>query len=551
MPNEKWSILDLALQHRAAAEGAREARALPRSLIGPKLRERRKALGITQTQFALQLGISASYLNLIEANKRSIGGSLLKRMAEQLGLVIDELDGAAERRLVRDLGELAGEPLLAELRLDPASADALASRHTDWGRALVTLHRAWLDGNRAVSALSDRLNQDPFLGDAVHSMLTRVAAIRSSAEILGTMDDLTPGQQRRFVSIVDSESARLADVAQALAAFFDKAHTATRSITPVEEVDDFIFEHDNHFPRLEQAAADFRVAAALGAECAEAALVEHLQRIHSVEVRVRPAAELDAASSRQPVAFDAAARVLSIADTAAPATRRFQLVRLAGELFHQGQAVAAQVEGSPLLTSEAARRRAQRVLSSYLAAAVLLPYDGFHEAAVRSRYDIDYLAQRFGVSVEQVCHRLVTLRRPGAEGIPFGMMRVDPAGFVTKRFPLPHLLLPRHGNACPLWAVYQAFQSPGALVRQLADFPSGDRYLFLARTVEKDRRTFAMPRRLMSIMLACDALHADKTVYAQGLDLSSSAPATPVGANCRLCTRRECAYREEDPIIDA
>lgn len=549
MANEKWSILDLALQHRAAAGSGREARALPRSLIGPKLRERRKALGITQTQFAAQLGISASYLNLIEANKRSIGGSLLKRMAEQLGLVIDELDGAAERRLVRDLGELAGEPLLAELRLDPASADALASRHTDWGRALVTLHRAWLDGNRAVSALSDRLNQDPFLGDAVHSMLTRVAAIRSSAEILGTMDDLTPEQQRRFVSIVDSESARLADVAQALAAFFDKAHTATRSITPVEEVDDFIFEHDNHFPPLEQAAADFRVAAALDAECSEAALVEHLQRIHAVQVRVHPAADADAAS--RPVAFDAAARVLSIADTAAPATRRFQLVRLAGELFHQGQAVTVQIEGSPLLTSDAARRRAQRALSSYLAAAVLLPYDSFHEAAARSRYDIDYLAQRFGVSVEQVCHRLVTLRRPGAEGIPFGMMRVDPAGFVTKRFPLPHLLLPRHGNACPLWAVYQAFQSPGAIVRQLADFPSGDRYLFLARTVEKERRGFAMPRRLMSVMLACDALHADRTVYAQGLDLSSGAPATPVGANCRLCTRENCAYREEDPIIDA
>ncbi len=550
MPNENWSILDLALQHRAAAQ-ARGERTLPRSLIGPKLRERRKALGITQTSLAAQLGISASYLNLIEANKRSIGGSLLKRMAEQLGLVIDELDGAAERRLVRDLRELAGEPLLAELRLDLASADALASGHAGWGRALVTLHRAWLDGNRAVSALSDRLNQDPFLGDAVHSMLSRVAAIRSSAEILDTVDDLTPGQRKRFSSIVDSESARLSDVAQALAAFFDKAHTRTRSITPVEEVDDFIFEHDNHFPRLEEAAADFRVAAAVGPECSEGALVEHLRRVHSVEVRVRPAAELGAAASRQPVAFDAEARVLSIADTAAPATRRFQLVRLAGDLFHQGQAVAAQLEGSPLLTSEAARRRAQRVLSSYLAAAVLLPYDSFHDAALGARYDIDYLAQRFGASVEQVCHRLVSLRRPGAEGIPFGMMRVDPAGFVTKRFPLPHLLLPRHGNACPLWAVYQAFQSPGAIVRQLADFPSGDRYLFIARTVEKERRGFAMPRRLMSLMLACDALHADKTVYAEGLDLSSAAPATPVGANCRLCTRHECAYREEDPIIDA
>jgi predicted transcriptional regulator len=60
-----------------------------------------------------------------------------------------------------------------------------------------------------------------------------------------------------------------------------------------------------------------------------------------------------------------------------------------------------------------------------------------------------------------------------------------------------------------------------------------------------------MPRRFMSVMLACDALRADETIYGDGLNLSSSAPATPVGSNCRLCVRRECAYREEDPIIDA
>lgn len=546
MTIENQSILDLAVQHRRGA-----ADSAARSLIGAKLRERRKLLGLRQTDLAAQLGISASYLNLIEANKRSIGGSLLKRLAERLGLVLDELDGAAERRLVRDLRELAGEPLLAELQLEQASAEALAGQHTDWGRALVTLHRAWLDGNRAVSALSDRLNQDPFLGDAVHSMLSRVAAIRSSAEILDTVDDLTPEQRQRFVSIVDSESARLSDVAQALAAFFDKAHTSTRSITPVDEVDDFIFEHDNHFPRLEEAAADFRVAAALDDACSEAAILEHLQRIHGVQPRVRAAREMAPAAIRQPVWFDAATRELSIADSVTPSTRRFQLLRLAVELFHHGQAVAEPVQDSPLLTSDAARRRAQSALSSYMAAAVLMPYERVHAAAVETRYDIDHLARRFGASLEQVCHRLVTLRRPGAQGIPFGMMRVDPAGFVTKRFPLPHLLLPAHGNACPLWAVYQAFQSPGAIVRQLVDFPSGDRYLFLARTIEKQRPGFAMPRRLMSLMLACDALHADKMVYAQGLDLSPTAPATPVGANCRLCTRTDCAYREEDPIIDA
>jgi len=180
-----------------------------------------------------------------------------------------------------------------------------------------------------------------------------------------------------------------------------------------------------------------------------------------------------------------------------------------------------------------------------------MPYDRFLEEAVACRYDIDLLARRFGASFEQVCHRLVTLRRPGAGGIPFGMMRSGPSGHVSKRFPLPRLSMPRHGSACALWAIHEAFQVPGVVVRQLAALPTGDRFLFVARTVEKARPRFSMPRRILSIMLACDALYADRTVYAEGLDLSSAAPATPVGPNCRVCVRRECLYREEDAIVSA
>src|SRR5690606_20308186 len=115
-------------------------------------------------------------------------------IAAILRLSLDELDGAAERRLKDDLGELAGESLLGDLHLDPATAQELASRHRDWARALVRLHRAWTDRGRAVTALSDRLNQDPFLGETMHSMLTQAAAIRSSSEILENIDDLEPAQ---------------------------------------------------------------------------------------------------------------------------------------------------------------------------------------------------------------------------------------------------------------------------------------------------------------------------------------------------------------------
>ena len=519
------------------------------SLIGTALRERRRAIGVTQAALAAQVGISASYLNLIEADKRSIGGALLRRIADALGLALSEIDGAAERRLVADLAELCGEPLLADLQLEPGSTHVLAGRHRAWARALARMHRAWVDRGQAVNALSDRLHQDPFLRDAVHNLLTQVTAIRSSAEILQSAEELDVARRARFVAIVEHESARLAEVARSLAAFFDKDAAGTRSVTPAEEVDDFLIDRDNHFAELEQAAQDFRADAMAAGDCSEAALIEYLRSRHGVEVRQRPVAELVHGDVRHMVAFDAAARTLLLAEEAVPATRRFELARLAADLFTQGQPVENLLAQAGQLRTDAARERARRALAAYLAAAVLLPYEPFLAAARELRHDIDRLVQRFGASFEQVCHRLITLRRPGAAGLPFALMRIDAAGFTSKRFPLPRLALPRHGPACPMWAVYQALHVPGTIVRQLAEFPDGERLLFVARTVEKSRPAFSQPRRLQSIMLACDALHADQTVYGAGLDLSSAAPAVPVGPNCRLCVRRDCVYRAEDPIV--
>ncbi len=523
---------------------------MARTLIGFKIRDRRKALGISQATLAARLDISASYLNLIESNKRNIGGKLLKQIADQLDIAVDQFDGAAERRLVSDLRELATEPVFTPLQLDPSSAADFAGQHAQWAQALVKLHSAYLDRNETVTALSDRLNQDPFLGEAVHNMLTNVSAIRSVSEILENIDELDAAQQKRFLAIIAAESTRLSGVAQALATFFDKAHTSTRSITPVEEVDNFILDREAYFPKLEQTAAEIRAAAGMTGTRVEAALIEYLERDHAVRVSIEPTIQQHAGEAPSHVRFDEAERTLHVLDIAPQPTHRFELARMAAEL--SGAAViTAEVENAPLLVTPAAKRRARRALSSYLASAVLLPYDAFHQAAVLARYDIDYLCQKFGASVEQVCHRLVTLRKPGAEGIRFGFMRADPAGYVTKRMPLPHLPLPRYGNACPLWALYKAFQTPGATVRQLAEFPTGERYLFLARAVEKQPPVFPAPRHLISVMLVCDFLHADQTVYGDGIDLSPSALTTPVGETCRLCVRRNCAYREEDPIINA
>ena len=98
-----------------------------------------------------------------------------------------------------------------------------------------------------------------------------------------------------------------------------------------------------------------------------------------------------------------------------------------------------------------------------------------------TRYDVDILKNRFGVSFEQVCHRLTTLRRPGAEGVPFHFIRVDIAGNISKRFSASGIHIARFGAACPRWNVYDAFGTPGMLRVQVSQMPDGKSYFCIAR----------------------------------------------------------------------
>jgi predicted transcriptional regulator len=271
-------------------------------------------------------------------------------------------------------------------------------------------------------------------------------------------------------------------------------------------------------------------------------MADHLARRHGimVETRASDAVAIDL--------HDRESGKLVLLDTAPAATRRFQIARLLCAIA-LSDAIEAELGESDLLTTPVARQRAVRALSSYAAGAMLMPYEPFLEDAIALRYDVGLLAHKHRVSFEQACHRLVTLRRPDAAGIPFAFMRADPAGYVTKRFPLPRLPIPRYGNACPLWAVYSAFQNSGVIVRQLAELPAGDRFLFIARAVVKEQALFGQHPHVVSIMLACDAVHADQTTYADGLDLAAPSLAAPIGPTCRLCPRETCRHREEDPIV--
>ncbi|MDM0043837.1 short-chain fatty acyl-CoA regulator family protein [Variovorax dokdonensis] len=519
---------------------------MARMLIGTKVREQRKASGFTQAALAERVGISASYLNLIEGNRRNIAGALLKRIADALALPVERLDGAAERRLADELRELSSLPLLAPLGLGHDGAEELAARQPDWARAVVNLHRAFVDRGEAVNALSDRLHLDPMLRDSVHTLITHVAAIRSAAEILESDDRLELADRQRFVSIVAGDSRRLSSVSQTLASFFTRAQAHTRSLSPAEEVDDFVAAHDNHFPTLEAVAESLRREARLQPGQEGARLAAWLSKTHDVRVVLEDAP----GSGKHAAGFDPEARTVTLGAFSSGSSRRFLLARTAALLGAQVP-IQAIVDQAPELATDTARERACIALAAYVAAAVLMPYEDFRTFATSTRHDIDRLCRRFRCSFEQAAHRLTTLRRPGAEGLRFGFLRANAAGHVSKRFALPNLTLPRHGAACPLWPVHGAFQTPGSDLRAMVEFPGGERFLMMARAIDKDTPRGPLPRRLLSVMLVCDALHADALASADGLDCSSHAPHLPVGHGCRICPRADCAWRQEAPIVDA
>lgn len=492
---------------------------MARNLAGLKIRSLRKQNGITQGELARRAGISPSYLNLIELNKRPVAGIVLDRIAAGLGVARSRLDGEAERRIVDDLNEIAADPTLTGVHVRPGPAEELVGRNPGWADLILRLYQAYLDKSQAVLALADRLNRDPFLGESVHRMLTNVTSIRSAAEILDMGDALSPDERTRFLSIIASDSERLSGTAQELAAFFDSAHVRVRSATSTEHVDAFILEAGNHFPELEAVAADF------------------LKELRPSETPVAAAEHSLRRFGRTPADADL---------TDALETRRFRVVREAVSVI-AADAVREIVQNHPALGSDDARTLAASALYAYTAAAIIMPYDAFLEAARRHRYDLDTLSRLFDVSYEQAAHRLATLRRPGAEGVQFAFMRSDPSGYVTKRLPLPHLPLPRYGNACPLWVIHGAFQSPGVTVRCFGELPAGEQFLFFARAVEKRPSTAGFPRKLLSVMLACAVSDADNVAYGDGLDRARAM--VPLGTVCRLCPRTGCSHRQEAPLL--
>jgi len=518
-----------------------------RAPIGLRISSRRRELGISQAALARRAGISASYLNLIERNKRHVGGSLLIRLAEELAVELSELSGDAEHRLIAELEEAFADPVLEGIGM--RDARDLVAQQPAAARAIARLRRAYLGATANADSYADRLRTDPLLAQLLHRILSGITAVRSSAEILEDVVDLEETERHRFVETITRETRGLTEVARSLIGQFEVDAQGRRTLSPIRELDDLIFERDNYFPALEAVAAELRAKIEAVGRFGEATLTACLADGFGVSVSRSAGREVDAAGFPGQYHFNSSTRTMWFQASAGAATRQFQLTRLYAELS-AAEAIEREVE-APQLSSDTARRLGYRALSSYLAGAMVFPYAQFLVDAEAQRYDIETLRQIYSASFEQVAHRLVSLRKPGAPGLPFGFLRSDAAGRLTKHFPLPGLPLPSSGHACPRWVIYGAFRTPRTLARQIAQFADGSRYLFIASAQTRQGAGYADHAIPTSVMLACDVLHADRTVYGAGLDLGDSTADVPVGPSCRLCPRRDCADRQEEAFTAA
>ena len=225
------------------------------SIVGTRIRRRRRELGLSQTELARRLDISPSYMNLIEWNKRQIAGTLLRKTAAALDLELRDLDSTSEHRLLEALDEIAHLPSLGTLEIEDDQTGEFIGRYPGWARGVAALARSERDATALARTLSDRLSNDPFLGETVHRMLTRIAAIRSAAEILTAYQDMTVKERDRFYAIIDEESRILSDVGEALAAYLDKADEPTNTLTPLDEVEAMFDANENRFEAIEAAVA--------------------------------------------------------------------------------------------------------------------------------------------------------------------------------------------------------------------------------------------------------------------------------------------------------
>lgn len=449
---------------------------------GPRVRRLRRDLGLAQVEMAQGLGISPSYLNLVERNQRPLSAQLLIKLAQTYDVDLRGLAGDESGRTMSDLREVFSDPLLENISLGAQDLIDLNASNPAIPQALIALYRAY-----------------------------RLTAERAA------------GMTERMTEWGAKNPNELA-------------------LSTVEEVRDFFVQHRNYFPEMETLAEQLCIQSGLKTDQLNVGLRAHLKTHHNISVQVMPIEFMQQLVRR----FDRHSGRLFLSEGLSLPARNFQIAYQICLMQHSDQ--MNQIIAQTSHISPESHRLLRIALASYFAGAILMPYQSFLQTAESLRYDIELLCQRFDATFEQVCHRLTSLQRPGAQGVPFFFIRVDPAGNISKRLSAGSFHFARFGGACPRWNVHEAFRNPGKIITQVIEMPDKTAYFSVSRTTDGLGSGYQMPQPQFAIGLGCEISSASRLIYSDGYNLGNLKRVTPVGLTCRLCERSGCSHRAFPPL---
>ncbi len=389
------------------------------------------------------------------------------------------------------------------------------------------------DGPERLAANLREMLSDPLFEGASVSGRELKAIAASSPQLVRSVLDLHASYRR-----MEERYRGLDDALQEGAGLIE----ASKRPFAFDEVRDFFHFIGNYVDVLDRGAE--ALAERLWSE--NAVSYDNLVAYAAQELRTRVVAAAPTTAASPLSRYDLEIATLFLDADQEASTRKF-LLGCHIAIRTQGARIDELASGAKL-KSAASADIAKLALANYFASALVMPYGRFSEAARAMRHDVERLSRLFGVSVEQVCHRLSTLQRPGREGVPFYFLRVDRAGNITKRHSATRFQFARYGGACPLWNIHEAFERPNHFLVQVAEMPDGVRYLSVARSIAKKGGSFGAPQRNYAIGFGCEIDHAPDLVYSDAIDLKTPSAVAKIGVSCRVCERQDCPQRAVPPL---
>jgi len=380
--------------------------------------------------------------------------------------------------------------------------------------------------NNITELLSDDLFEDlDILGPEVKELVSTNPKI---AKALIKLGDNYKQKDHEIVNKVENISGKIID--------------SRKAAFPGEVISDFLQENKNFFPKLENFANKIFEKVKQNNRTRYIALCNFLKNEYDITVKdIIPEEGKPFSKIYKPKEKE-----LLLSDYLSIETKK---LHAAAQISQLG---AAKEIDEYLLTfnfpSDEAKKLTRVALLNYCGAAILMPYKLFHRECKELKYDLELLQNTFATSFEQVAHRVTSLQDPNLPGIPFHFLRVDVAGNISKRFSLSGIEIPRYGGACPRWNVYSAFSRPGVIQAAVSKMTNGEKYVCIAKTVEKGVGRYGQKKSILSIGLGCEAKYAKEFVYTENLDLNDKKSELPIGVSCRTCDRLNCSQRAFPPL---